>query len=219
MMRNFKILSLSIFALIILSGCGKSTPKKILIIGDSISIGYTPFVESHFSDKATVKHNPGNAQHSSKGLANIKEWIGDEQWDVVQINWGLWDICYRHPDSKIKGHRDKVNGSVTNTVEEYSANLDSIVSIIKESTDATIIFVTTSFVPEKEPGRYAIDAVQYNIAAKKIMAKHGIIVNDIYEKSVPIHNKYNKGTGDVHYTKKGYEELSKIIIDFIENQD
>ncbi len=191
---------------------------KVLIIGDSISIGYTPFVTKELKNKATVIHNPGNAQHSGNGLKKIKNWIGEEQWDVIQFNWGLWDLCYRDKNSKEQGNRDKIHGKITYNLEDYKANLEAIVLILKETTKAKLIFVTTSYVPEKEVGRYSNDPIKYNAVAKKLMNKHGILVNDIYEKSIPIHKKYGLGTDDVHYTKEGYQKLSELIVKVLQKE-
>ncbi|XOV93601.1 MAG: SGNH/GDSL hydrolase family protein [Bacteroidota bacterium] len=188
---------------------------KILVIGDSISIGYFPFVKEALENKAEVFHNPGNAEHTGTGLENIEEWIGEGDWDIIQFNWGLWDLCYRHPDSKLYGNRDKVNGTLTYTVEEYSANLEAIVKILKAQTDAKLIFVTTTYVPENEGGRYEADPIRYNEAASKIMEKYSIEVNDIYEKSATIHQRLGLGDDDVHYTEKGYKKLSKSINKFL----
>ena len=217
MIKKYRLFVTFIFlAAILLSvSCKKKTPK-ILIIGDSISIGYTPFVKAYFYDKAIVSHNPGNAQHTGTGLLKIEEWLEHENWDIVQFNWGLWDLCYRHPDSKEYGHRDKINGKLEFSVAEYASNLDSIVSIIKEKTNAKLIFVTTTYVPENEPGRHSSDVQKYNDAAKFIMKKHHVIVNDIYKPSIAIHKIFGLGSKDVHYTKEGYEKLSKLIIEFLE---
>lgn len=191
---------------------------RILIIGDSISIGYTPFVKENLASKAAVFHNPGNAQHTGTGLKKIEEWIGSEKWDIIQFNWGLWDLCYRHPDSKVQGNRDKENGEITYTIDEYASNLDSIVTILKTKTEAKLIFVTTTYVPENEAGRFKNDAIKYNDAAKKIMKKYSIIVNDMYEKSIPIHKKYGKGLDDVHYSNQGYEKLSELVTNFLKTE-
>jgi len=196
----------------------KAREPKILIIGDSISIGYTPFVKTHFSGKATVVHNTGNAQHTGTGLKKIEEWLGDEKWDIIQFNWGLWDLCYRHPDSKVYGNRDKINGKITHTVEEYAANLDSIISILRKKTKAKLIFVTTTYVPENESGRYTVDVERYNDAAKPVLKKYKVLVNDIYPESIPIHKKFGKGSQDVHYSKDGYEALGKLISDFLDTE-
>ncbi len=213
MMMNRTFIGLIIIAILFLA-CDIRNPK-ILIIGDSISIGYTPFVEDYFSGKAMVSHNPGNAQHTGTGLKNIEAWVGDENWDIIQFNWGLWDLCYRHIDSEVQGKRDKVKGKIPYTLDEYRTNLSSIVSILKKISDAKLIFITTTYVPEDEAGRFTDDAVKYNRAAKDVMQKHGILVNDIYEQSISIHNRYGKGSNDVHYTKEGYEELSELITNFL----
>lgn len=211
-----RILFLSLLLLLFSFSSFDSPQQKILIIGDSISIGYTPYVWKYFQGKAMVTHNPGNGQHTGTGLEKIEEWIGDGDWDLIQLNWGLWDLVYRHPDSKAYGNRDKINGKATFTVEEYAANLDSLITKIKELSDAKLIFVTTSYVPEEETGRFSSDPEKYNAAAKVVMQKHGVPVNDIYEASKAIHKVHGKGNDDVHYTEKGSVELGKLIVGFIQ---
>jgi lysophospholipase L1-like esterase len=207
-MKNILLLCLSI---VLLSG----TPpkKKILIIGDSISIGYFPFVKEALADNAEVFHNKGNAQHTGTGLKKINDWLGQEKWDVIQFNWGLWDLCYR-PDVKGTEERDKVNGKLTTTPEQYRENLQQLVDILKK-TNAKLVFVTTTYVPENETGRFAEDAQKYNAIAKEVMKKNGIPVNDIFKKSKKVHKKYGAAPDDVHYTKDGYKELSESIICYL----
>lgn len=191
---------------------------KILIIGDSISMGYTPFVKEKLAQKAAVFHNEGNAQHTGTGLKKITEWVGDEDWDIIQFNWGLWDLCYRHPDAKVYGNRDKINGKVFFPVEEYASNLDSLVTTLKKLSNAELIFVTTSYVPEGEAGRFSEDAIRYNAAAKEVMKKHGVVVNDIFEQSKEIHSEHNRAPNDVHYTETGSEKLGELIAVFLEKK-
>lgn len=213
----FSRLFILLLFITILSSCVKEK-AKVLIIGDSISIGYTPFVETDLSEYAEVFHNAGNAKFTDNGLDSIDSWLAVGEWDVIQFNWGLWDLCYRHPDSKVQGKRDKVNGTVTNTVEQYASNLDALVTILESKTDAKLIFVTTSYVPVDEAGRYSEDAIKYNAAAKEVMKKHSVIVNDIFEKTIPIHHELGKGSDDVHYTEEGYEAISKYITDFLKKE-
>lgn len=61
--------------------------------------------------------------------------------------------------------------------------------MIKKESDAKIVFVTTTFVPEREAGRFQEDAIKYNKVGKNIMLKNGVIVNDIYDESILIHKK------------------------------
>jgi hypothetical protein len=204
-------------AALLFFGFAEKKPK-ILIIGDSISMGYTPFVKEMLGDKAIVSHNNGNAQHSGYGLENIEAWIQEDDYDIIQFNWGLWDLCYRHPDSKVQGNRDKINGTITFSTEEYGQNLEAIVKLLKEFTNARLIYVTTSYVPENEAGRYEKDAQKYNKVAKEVMKKYSVQVNDIYKKSKTIHKKFGEGNDNVHYTKKGYEELGKVISSYLNKE-
>jgi lysophospholipase L1-like esterase len=213
---NTNLILLSVIVLFFINW--NSQKPRILIIGDSISIGYTPFVQEYLSDIAYVHHNPGNAQHTGTGLARIEEWLGSANWDIIQFNWGLWDLCYRHPDSKVQGNRDKINGKITYSIDDYASNLDSIVSVLKNKSRAKLIFVTTTYVPEQESGRFTQDAIRYNDIAKQIMKKHSVTIHDIYKKSVAIHNKHGKGANDVHYTQEGYRQLGKGIANFLEEE-
>ncbi|MEO9475975.1 MAG: SGNH/GDSL hydrolase family protein [Cyclobacteriaceae bacterium] len=207
---------IAVFSLILLvSTSFQPTLPKVLIIGDSISNGYTPYVMKNLEGIAEVAHNPGNAKHTGNGLEHIKDWIGETGWDIIQFNWGLWDLCYRHPESQVQGQRDKVNGTITYSLEDYKSNLDSLVRLIKKYSDAELIFVTTTYVPNEEAGRFSKDVQRYNDAAKQVMKAHNVAVNDIYKKSKPIHRKYGKGDDDVHYTQQGYEQLGKPIFKYL----
>lgn len=214
---NKFIVTTALLILVCLTSFSTKEPA-ILIIGDSISIGYTPFVKEHFRGKATILHNPGNAQHTGTGMEKIDEWLGDEKWDIVQFNWGLWDLAYRNPKAMAYGNRDKINGKVTFSVDEYASNLDSLVTMIKSKTDAKLIFVTTSYVPDEEVGRFSSDPEKYNAVAKSIMKKHDIEINDIYKTSAKIHKKYGVGSNDVHYSPEGYKMLGEVISSFLEKE-
>lgn len=191
--------------------------KKILIIGDSISIGYTPFVKKALADKAVVVHNEGNAQHTGIGLEKLDDWLGDKKWDIIQFNWGLWDLCYRNPDSKEQGNRDKINGTITFSVEEYKNNMRSLVEKLK-TTNAKLIFVTTTFVPENEAGRFDGDDIRYNKAAIQVMKENNILVNDVWKASKKIHSKYGQAPDNVHYTEEGYKLLAEKIVAFLQKE-
>ena len=190
---------------------------NVLIIGDSISIGYTPFVKKALEGKANVIHNEGNAQHTGTGLLKLDEWLGNTEWDVIHFNWGLWDLCYRSDQSKVYGNRDKINGKVTFTPDEYGENLEKLVVRLKE-TKATLIFATISYVPEGEAGRFFGDDKRYNKVALRIMKKHNIQINKLNGISRRVHKNHKKAEGDVHFTPEGYELLAKKVTDkIIEN--
>jgi acyl-CoA thioesterase-1 len=65
---------------------------RVLLIGDSISIGYTLEVRKLLAGKANVHRNPGNGGPTINGLARLDEWLGTSRWDVIHFNWGLHDL-------------------------------------------------------------------------------------------------------------------------------
>ena len=160
--------------------------------------------------KAVVKHHKGNAQHTGTGLKQLDQWIGNTKWDVIHFNWGLWDLCYRHPKSKVQGKRDKVNGTLTTTLEQYEKNLDKLVSRLKK-TDAKLIWAHTTVVPEEEAGRIVGDDKKYNEVAAKIMKKYGITINDLNSLSREFPPDLFSKPGDVHYTQDGYQKIAKQV--------
>jgi hypothetical protein len=101
---------------------------NVLLIGDSISIGYTVEVRKLLAGKADVFRIPGNGKNSAYGLNNLNKWLGEREWDIIHFNWGLWDLCYRNPKAKTQEHRDKVNGTLTASLEQYRANMEKIVA-------------------------------------------------------------------------------------------
>ncbi|MHC4252056.1 MAG: SGNH/GDSL hydrolase family protein [Planctomycetota bacterium] len=213
------ILSLSMAAPDARSAEPKDRPSaalpRVLIIGDSISLGYTPHVKRMLGGKAEVVHNRGNAQHTATGLKRIDSWLGKQKWDVIHFNWGLWDLCYRHPESKVQGRRDKVRGTITIRSEQYGKNLDRLVALLKK-TKAVLIWAHTTVVPEKEAGRFAGDAAKYNAIAAKIMKKHGVAVNDLHKLTKAFPPSLFVAPGNVHFTKAGSEKLAKQVAAKIE---
>lgn len=186
------------------------TVKNVLIIGDSISIGYTPVIQKALAPGINVEHSPGNGGSTIRGVENIENWIGDRQWDVILFNFGLHDLV--HKDSL---NKYDVNGKVSVTLDDYRKNLNLIVARLRETT-ATLIFVNTTEVPENSAGRKVEDPAKYNAVASEVMKANGIEVVDLYTASLLIHPQNSK-PGNVHYTEKGYELLAEPLIEKIKS--
>jgi len=73
---------------------------RVLLIGDSISIGYTVPVRGLMKAKANVHRPRTNCGPTTKGLAEIDAWLGDGKWDVIHFNWGLHDLKYMGPQGQ-----------------------------------------------------------------------------------------------------------------------
>jgi len=76
-----------------------ATLPNVLIIGDSVSIGYTKPVMELLKGKANVQRVPVNCGNTKTALTGLDKWLGDIHWDIISFNWGLHDLCYRSPDS------------------------------------------------------------------------------------------------------------------------
>ena len=183
---------------------------NVLLIGDSISIGYTVEVRKRLKGKADVFRIPANGQTASFGLKHLDKWLGDRKWDVIHFNWGLWDICYRNPASKTQGHRDKVGGTLTATPEQYQESMEKIVARLKK-TNAKLIWCSTTPVPKLELGRKEGDEIKYNAIAKKIMDANGISTNDLHAHALLKTPDIQAKKGDVHFNKKGYRYLADKV--------
>ena len=183
---------------------------RVLLIGDSISIGYTLSVRAALKGVTNVHRIPTNGGPTSKGLENIEVWLGMSKWDVIHFNWGLHDLCYRHPESKTQGKRDKVKGSVTHPVEDYAGNLEKLVVRMKK-TGARLVFATTTPVPEGEAGRKVGDDLRYNKAAGAVMSKHGVAVNDLHAVMAGRMDQFGTRPGNVHFKPEGSALLAQQV--------
>ena len=188
----------------------KADLPNVLIIGDSISIGYTQPVIEQLKGVANVQRVKTNCGDTQRGLQSLHAWLGDTQWDVIHFNWGLHDLCYRHPESKVYGKRDKVTGTIAVPLEQYGKNLEALVLQLQQ-TDATLIWASTTLVPEGEAGRRVGDEVKYNAVAKAIMVQHGVAINDLHALTASFPPQLFSRLGDVHYKKEGSAQLAQQV--------
>jgi hypothetical protein len=64
---------------------------RVLLLGDSISLGYGQAVHELLGGRATVFHPRESSQSTVLGLLKLEKWLGDKNWDVIHFNWGIWD--------------------------------------------------------------------------------------------------------------------------------
>jgi len=183
---------------------------RVLLIGDSISIGYTLPVRELLTGEVNLHRIPENARHTGIGLQKIDEWLGNEKWDVIHFNWGLHDLCYRSTDPDTPNRKDKAGGKLDLTFEEYQQNLRKLVRILK-NTGAELIWASTTPVPDGEPGRFKGDEIKYNKAAKKIMKENGVMINNLHARAMRRLSQIQQPNGNVHFTKEGSEYLAKKV--------
>src|SRR5436190_1240007 len=107
---------------------------RVLIIGDSISIGYTVTVRKELAGTANVHRIPENGADTANGLKKLDDWLGDSHWDLIHFNWGLHDLKVT-PD-----------GGRQVPLEIYEKNLEALAARLNK-TGARLIWATTTPVP------------------------------------------------------------------------
>ena len=201
----------------------KNMLPRVLIIGDSISIGYTPFVRDFLDNKAKVHrpmHNDGqpeNCQGTTSGVKNIDRWINEKEgdWDVIHFNFGLHDI--KHVDPKTGANSNNPEHPQQANLQQYEKNLKKIVKKLRK-TGAKLIFATTTPYPDKVSGPLREPGMpqKYNEVAVKIMQQNDIEINDLHGfvygrmKELQIPN-------NVHFTEKGSKALGNVVAEKISN--
>jgi acyl-CoA thioesterase-1 len=189
---------------------------RVLVIGDSISIGYTVPVRAKLKGKANVHRPLANCAATINGLKDLDKWLGDPKtpagkWDVIHFNWGLHDLKYHDGKGTIRAVNE---GTQQVPVAEYEKNLRTLVKRLKE-TGATLIWASTTPVPEGTLGRVPADAKKYNDAAARVMKDEGVQTDDLYAFAEPklaeIQLKAN-----VHFSPSGYDALAGAVAGTIE---
>ena len=181
---------------------------RVLLIGDSISIGYTLTTRESLKNKANLHRIPTNGGPTTKGLANIEAWIGKGKWDVIHFNWGLHDLKYMGPNGENLFPKEK-GGKVQVPLADYEKNLEKLTARLKD-TGAKLIWRNTTPIPPGSKGRYVGDSVKYNEAAARVMKKHNVPTHDLYTISKKRMKELMK-PANVHYTAEGSRVLGKDV--------
>ncbi|RUL88697.1 SGNH/GDSL hydrolase family protein [Tautonia sociabilis] len=185
---------------------------RVLLLGDSISIGYTIDVREALDGVANVHRPAENCGPTTRGLERLDAWLGDGDWDVIHANFGLHDLKFVDDQGKNtspeSGHRQV-------PLDEYQENLARILSRLKE-TGATVIFATTTPVPHGEPQRKAGDERAYNAAALRVADRLGVEVNDLHAFIAPKFESVAIRPGNVHFSGEGSKLLGNRVAEVIE---
>ena len=179
---------------------------RVLLIGDSISMGYTLDVRKLLAGEANVHRIPTNAGATTHGLKYIDTWLGDHKWDVIHFNWGLHDLKFVNDKEELV---ELGAGHQLVPVDEYEQNLRQLVTRMKK-TGARLIWCTTTPVPEGSKGRVLGDERKYNEAAARVMAAEQVAIDDLGEFARPQLDKIQL-PANVHFSPAGSAVLAEQV--------
>ena len=184
--------------------------KKVLLLGDSIRMGYDEYVKEILAGEFEVIYDDfDNGRFSAYTLWQANQAFKNQgRFDVVHWNNGYWDMNVEYPMTE-----------AMHPVDEYVHFLSRILSQIRNN-GAVPIFATTTPILSKEAAadvvREGIDSfkydnewvVKYNAAAVKFMQGEGVTVNDLY--ALCIKDKYYYKCPDLlHLTEEGYRRCAE----------
>ncbi len=212
--------------------CDSSSLPRVLLLGDSISLGYTPFVQKNLEGKAFVTRpqcNCGPSEFYLRERGNIGEWLGSTQWDVIHVNFGIWDHhfvndreeIFRYEQNKemLKGHGPDscvamINGMgyhLRTSPDEYGRNLRRILADLQEHA-VKVVFALSTPVPLYDVYFKTDCIAEYNGIAQCICDEMNIKVNDLYSPGVALRGDQKDGC---HFSDDGYRILAEAVVNMV----
>ena len=169
---------------------------RVLLIGDSVSRGYTLAARKALAGKANVHRAPENCGPTANGLKKLDVWLGDGTWDVIHFNFGIHDRVTKP--------------------EDYTARLTTIIERLKKTGAKLIWAATTPIPPDTKDGPSATKAIEEkNALAAKLMQEQGVAIDDLFTFITP-HLAKVQNPADVHFNGDGYELLGQQVARAIE---
>ena len=163
---------------------------RVLLIGDSVSRGYTQPTRKVLAGKANVHRAPANCGPTASGLKNLDVWLGEGKWDVIHFNFGIHDRATPPAD--------------------YVKRLEEIVGRL-EKTGAKLIWASTTPIPDNPAQKQtAASIVDKNALAAEVMKKHGIPTDDLFGAMTSRLAEFQPPL-DVHFTGAGYDFLGATV--------
>lgn len=183
--------------------------KNVLLLGDSIRMGYDKAVKRTLEGKANVFFPSENCRFASYLLRYLHEYrdMIKGKVDVLHFNTGLWD-CLR-----------LFGEDVQTPLDIYAYYMDRVcVRIKKVFPDTEVIFATSTSVQSEKMGadfkRYNEDIEKYNEIAVETVIKYGFKVNDLYALSKALPE--NAHSDAVHYyTTIGTEAFTNQVLSYL----
>jgi hypothetical protein len=186
--------------------------KNVLLIGDSIRMGYDKAVQKSLEPFASVYFPAENCRFASYVLRYLHEYknlVKEGEVDVLHWNAGLWD-CLRLFEEEPH-----------TPIEVYAYYIDRIcVRIKKVFPDAKVIFATSTAVLSEKMDinfkRYNEEIEAYNKAAVDVVKKYDFTINDLYATSLTLPEEAH--SDPVHYyTTIGTEIFANQVLSHITN--
>jgi lysophospholipase L1-like esterase len=188
----------------------------VVLVGDSIRIGYAPVVAEKLKGLAEVVSPAENGGDSGNVLKHLDEWVIRHDPAVVHFNAGLHDL-----------KTDPKTGAKQVGPDDYKKNLAEIVRRLERETSARLVFATTTPVIDertrnKNPFvRNEADVEAYNRAAREVVASSpAVVVDDLHATVMGLGPASALVADGVHFTPEARqaqgEQVARVVREAIE---
>ena len=185
--------------------------KKIILIGDSIRMGYDKYVKDALKDEAEVFYPSENCRFAQYVLRTVCDWQKDEKWgndaDLVHWNAGLWDTLRLFGDDPLTP--PEMYGEMIRRVDKRLRFLFP---------NAKMVFATSTRVQEHRFGkdfkRYNKDVEEYNRIAIDVLKDTDTVINDLYSFTKSLPEEYYSDMTHL-YTPDGTNAMTNKVLDVI----
>ena len=185
--------------------------KKIMLIGDSIRMGYDEYVKNALQGVAEVSYPKENCRFAEYVLRYAHEWKSelklDSDVDLVHWNAGLWDALELFGDEPLTS---------LSYYENAIARIDKRLRMLFPK--AKLVFATSTNVCEEmsipEFTRHNSTIEKYNCAALSALSSTDTVINDLYSLTAALPRSYRSDW--VHfYTPEGTEAIGGRVLEVI----
>lgn len=178
--------------------------KRVLLLGDSIRLNYAPYVYRKLSDKAHITTPEDNGRFAKYTLHELPGWLKTLGTpDIVHWNNGLWDLHHFdgcHPLTPLA---------------DYIQDLERVAMLLK-TTGAHIIFATCTTPLPENPEWDNREVDTYNQAAKRLMERLNIPVNDLYRLTAGKEAQFINQDDLIHLNREGIRLIGEQVVQTIE---
>ncbi len=184
--------------------------QQLILIGDSIRMGYQADVIRELTELADVWAPTQNGGNSANILQHLNEWIISRAPDVVHINCGLHDL-----------RKDFDTGEPAIPINQYESNLRTFLKRILDKINCTVIWALTTPVNEiwhherKGFDRLEADVAAYNAVACKVADDLDIAINDLFGVITEAGRDSYLTPDGVHFTPEGSALLGTAVAEFV----
>ena len=211
--------------------------KNILLLGDSIRMGYDSFVKEKLAGRANVYFSEDNGRFAQYTLRTLSDWrsqLSLPEIHLVHWNTGLWDVlhlnsCPSGKDGEAEGEtispenvpaQFQFDKEPLTPPDFYRYMIGRVLTRIHQMFPvADVVFATSTPVIEEQATwayRSNAEIERYNEIAREVLIPRGVRINELGDFAAK--NCSNLHKDWVHFNDEGSSLIADEIIQYLDGQ-